>query len=114
MPYVNITTAKKLDCETKSELYKKIGEIMPVLPGKNIDNTLFAVNDGVAMYKGGEPNGGVFVGVQCYKKSPEENKKEFSGKVYEILKEVLGLADDDCVYMNFSEFENWASNGNYF
>ena len=114
MPYVNITTAKKLDCETKTALYAKIGEIMPVLPGKNLDNTLLSINDGIDMFKCGKPNGGAFVSVQCYKKSPEENKKEFSGKVYEILKDVLDLDGEDCVYMNFLEFENWASNGNYF
>ena len=114
MPYVSITTAKKLDCETKTALYTKIGELMPVLPGKNLDNTLLSVNDGVAMFKGGKPNGGVFVSVQCYKNSPEESKKEFSGKFYDVLKDVLGLDGEDCVYMNFLEFENWAANGNYF
>jgi len=113
MPYVNITTAKKLDCETKSELYEKIGALMPVLPGKNLDNTLLSISDGVAMFKGGKPGNGVFVSVQCYKKSPEENKKEFSGKFYGVLKDVLKLDGDDCVYMNFTEFENWAANGNY-
>ena len=113
MPYVNITTAKKIDDKTKADLYSKVGEIMPVLPGKNIDNTLFAVNDGISMFKGGKPNDGVFVSVQCYKKSPEDQKKEFSKKIYEILKEVLKI-DGGCVYMNFTEFENWASDGNYF
>ena len=113
MPYVNITTAKKIDEKTKADLYAKVGEIMPVLPGKNIDNTLFAVNDGIAMFKSGKPNDGVFVSVQCYKKSPEEEKKEFSKKIYEILKDVLKI-DGGCVYMNFTEYENWASDGNYF
>jgi len=114
MPYVSITTAKKLDYITQAELYSKIGEIMPILPGKNIDNTLLSINDGVAMFMKGKPNDGVFVTVQVYKHSPEESKKEFSGKIYEVLKDVLKLGPDGCVYMNFTEFETWASNGNYF
>jgi hypothetical protein len=52
--------------------------------------------------------------VQCYKKSPEDAKKEFSKKIYDILKEILELDPEHCVYMNITEFENWASNGNYF
>ena len=113
MPFVRVTTAKKLDDNAKSELYSKIGAIMPVLPGKNIDNTLLCVNDGVSMYMNGKLNDGVFISVQVYKKSPEDSKKEFSEKIYAILKEILGT-DIGCVYMNFTEYENWAANGNYF
>ena len=113
MPFVNITTAKKLDDSVKSELNLKIGELMPVIPGKNIDNTLLCINDGVSMFKSGKPNDGVFVSVQCYKKSPEDSKKEFSEKIYSALKDILKI-DGGCVYMNFTEFENWAANGNYF
>ena len=114
MPYVSITTAKKLDDSTKNDLYSKIGELMPVLPGKNSDNTLLAINDGVSMFKSGKPNGGVFVSVQCYKQSPEDSKKDFSEKFHGVLKDVLKLDGEACVYMNFTEFENWAANGNYF
>jgi len=114
MPYVSITAAKKIDGTAKTLLYTKIGEIMPVLPGKNLDNTLLAINDGVDMFMKGKPNCGVFVSVQLYKKSPENNKKEFSQKIYSILKEVLELDPESCVYMNFTEFESWAANGNYF
>jgi len=114
MPYVNITTAKKIDDVTKSELYSRIGELMPTLPGKNIDNTLLCINDGVSMFMKGKPNDGIFVSVQCYKKSPEDSKKEFSQKIYDVLKDILELSSESCVYMNFLEFENWASNGNYF
>ena len=113
MPYVHITTAKKLDKGAKAGLYAKIGELMPVLPGKNLDNTLLQIDDGADMFMRGKENGGVFVSVQCYKKSPEDAKKEFSKKIHEALKEYLGLCSEDCVYMNFIEFDNWAANGNY-
>ena len=114
MPFVNITTAKKINEEKKAELYAKVGEIMPILPGKNLDNTFVCIADGADMFMRGKPNGGAFVSVQCYKKSPEDKKKEFSEKIYAVLKEALSLEPEDCVYMNFTEFDNWASNGNYF
>ena len=114
MPYVSITTAKKLDCPDKDKLNQEICKIMPVLPGKDKDNTLLAINDGVSMFKSGAPNEGVFVEVRLYKKSPEENKKDFAAKLYAILKDVLKIPDGGCVYMNYLEFENWSANGGYF
>ena len=114
MPFVNIVTAKKIGDSAKKEINSKVCELMPTLPGKNADNTLLCISDGFDMFKSGKPNDGVFVTVQCYKKSPEENKKEFSQKFYAMLKDVLKLESESCVYMNFIEFENWAANGNYF
>ena len=114
MPYVSITTAKKIDAPTKDRLNREICEIMPVLPGKDKDNTLLCIIDGVSMFKSGEENDGVFAEVRLYKKSPEQNKKEFAKKMHGILKNVLELEETGCVYMNYIEFENWAANGNYF
>ena len=113
MPYVQITTSKKIDGSAKNTLNQKICEIMPVLPGKDKDNTLICINDGASMFMHGKPNEGVFIAVRLFKKSPEENKKEFAQKIHAILKDVLKLPDDGCVYMNFTELENWAANGNY-
>ena len=113
MPYVSITTAKKIEAPVKEKLNQEIGAIMPVLPGKNKDNTLLCITDGACMFKSGAPNDGVFIEVRLFKKSPEENKKEYAQKLYAILKDTLKLEDTGCVYMNYLEFENWAANGNY-
>ena len=114
MPFVHITTAKKINGPVKDELNQKIMEIMSVLPGKDKDNTLLCISDNASMFMHGEQNDGVFVEVRLFKKSPEENKKEFAQKIYAILKDVLELPDNSCVYMNFMEFENWSKNGGYF
>ena len=114
MPFVRITTAKKLDDSVKNKLHDEIIKIMPVLPGKDKDNTLLCIDDGASMYKSGEPNDGIFAEVRLYKKSPEDAKKEFSQKIYAIFKDVLNITDSSCLYMNFMEFDNWSSNGNYF
>ena len=113
MPFVNITTAKKLSDGKKAELYSRVGELMPVIPGKNLDNTLVCINDGASMFMKGKPNNAAFVSVQCFKKSPEESKKEFSKKIYAVLKDILEFDSESCLYMNFTEFETWATNGNY-
>ena len=113
MPYVSITTAKKIDNPTREKLNQEICGIMTILPGKNKDNTLLCIIDGKPMYKSGVPNDGVFAEVRLYKQSPEENKKEFAQKMHAILKDTLSLPDDGCVYMNFIENETWAANGKY-
>ena len=114
MPFVCITTAKKLDASTKEKLHSEVIKIMPVLPGKDKDNTLLCIDDGVSMFMRGKPNNGIFTDVRLLKKSPEDAKKEFSKKIHAVLKDVLKLADGDCFYMNFTEFDNWSSNGDYF
>jgi phenylpyruvate tautomerase PptA (4-oxalocrotonate tautomerase family) len=113
MPYVSITTAKKIDSAAKEKLNKEICDIMPILPGKDKDNTLLCIIDGTAMYKSGAPNDGVFIEVRLFKKSPEDAKKEFAQKIHALLKDVLKLEDSSCTYMNYIEFDNWAANGNY-
>jgi len=114
MPFVRITTAKKLDASTKDKLHGEVIKIMPTLPGKDKDNTLLCIEDGVNMFMHGKPNDGIFTDVRLFKKSPEDAKKEFSKKINAIFKDVLKMTDDDCFYMNFVEFDNWSSNGNYF
>ena len=61
MPYVSITTAKKVDPPVREKLNQEICGIMTTLPGKNKDNTLLAIIDEAPMFKSGAPNNGVFV-----------------------------------------------------
>ena len=107
MPYVSITTAKKVDDSARERLNQEIGGIMSVLPTKNKDNTLIAIIDEVPMFKSGAPNDGVFLEVRLFKQSPEDAKKEFAQKIRAILKDVLKLGENDCLYMNYIENETW-------
>jgi len=107
MPYVSITTTKTANDSVKDKLNAEISEIMTTLPGKNKDNTLLAVIDGVKMYKSGLPNDGTFVEVRLFGPSPEDSKKEFAQKLKAILKDTLSLTDNDCIYMNYIENETW-------
>ena len=107
MPFVNITTAKKIDAPAKEKLNQEICGIMAILPGKNKDNTLICLNDEKPMFKSGAPNSGVFVEVRLFGKSPDDAKKEFAQKMRGIITDVLKLEENDCLYMNFIENETW-------
>lgn len=113
MPYINITTAKKLDDSTKNTLQLEIGNNMTIIPGKNIGNTVFAINDGISMYKNGQPLDGIFVDIRLYKSSPEDSKKQFAEKLFSIFQDILNVKPE-CTQINFTEMPAWASGGNYF
>ena len=112
MPQVNVFTARRLDEAAKNALQLEIGGSMPILPGKDTDNTAICVCDGCAMYRYGKPSNGAFVDIRLLKPSPEESKKAFAEKLFTILKDTLDI-DPDRVYMNFIELEHWASGGGY-
>ena len=112
MPHMNICISKPVDKQTKNTLQTEIGNIMSTIPGKNISNTLFCICDCCVMYKDGQQLEGVFTDVRLFKNSPDESKKEFSMKLFEIYEKVLGIPPSN-VQINFIEMPNWASNGSY-
>jgi len=113
MPYLDIRSSKPIDGPTRNTLQLEIGKIMPVIPGKNVSNTLICISDNFTMYKDTKPIDAVFVDVRMYKKSPEEDKKEFVKRITAILADMLKIPPAH-VQLNFVEQQNWAVNGDYF
>jgi len=113
MPQLNISIGKAVTKEQLEKLQLAIGGIMPLIPGKNIDNTVISVNSGLDMYKGGARWEGAFVDVRLYKSSPEEAKEEFYKKLCEVFAEVLSI-NASHVQANFIELPKWAAGGRYF
>ena len=113
MPQVNINVSKPLNNDIKNKLQLEIGNIMEIIPGKNIGNTIICITDCCSVYKNGEAVEGAFIEVRLYKASPEESKKEFAEKMFAIFKDVLGI-QPEFIYMNYLELPNWAANGSYF
>lgn len=112
MPFITINVAKPVDASLKNALQLEIGGIMETIPGKNIGNTVFCINDNLTMFKNGQPYVGIFTEVRLFKVSPEESKKAFAEKLYPIFEKIVGIAPA-YVSINFVEMEHWASNGGY-
>ena len=112
MPQVNVIISHKLDEKRKNDLQLEIGAVMSILPGKNIGNTYISICDGCSMYRDGSITDAAFVDIRLFKASPEESKKDFSKKMFEIFKSVLNIEPDQ-IYMNFIELEHWVANGEY-
>ena len=112
MPHLDIRLSMPANAEKTGDLAAKIGAVMETIPGKTISNTVISISGGYSMYKDGRPLSGAFVDVRLYKASPEESKKDFSGKIFSIMESVLGIPPEN-VQMNFIELPSWASGGDY-
>jgi len=112
MPYIHATIAKKVNEDLKHKLQMALGTQITAIPEKNISNTVITINDGITMYKNGEPLDGAFLDIRLFKSSPEDAKKAYAGKVFAIMEEVLGIPPA-YVQINYTEMPIWASGGNF-
>lgn len=111
MPFISVRTSSKLSLNEKEALYKGIGKIISILPGKAESNVMIEISDGRTMaFKGEEREGIAFCELRLYKKSPEENKQEFVREFLSLLREEAGISPDD-VYMTIGEYDSWVSRG---
>ena len=113
MPYLDIRSSKPIDGPTRNALQLEIGKIMPVIPGKNVSNTLICFMDNYTMFKDLKPIDAVFVDVRMYKNSPEEDKKAFVKQITTLLADTINIPPAN-VQLNFIEQPSWAVNGDYF
>jgi len=113
MPYLDIRASKKIDAATRNTLQLEIGKIMPIIPGKDVTNTIICICDCCTMYKNAEAFEAVFVDIRLYKSSPEESKKEFAKVFTELLEAQLQIPKAN-IQMNFVEMPAWSTNGEYF
>ena len=113
MPFVDIKSSKAIDHATRNVLQEEIVKIMPLIPGKDATNTLFAISDNYSMFKEHQPVDAVFVEVRMYKQSPHDAKKSFVSAITPIFEKVLGV-QPKYVNLNFTEMDTWAVGGDYF
>jgi len=113
MPHIDIRISKPVDASTRNKLQSEIAGSMELIPGKNANNTLISISDAYSMYRGTQPIEAVFADIRLYKESPDESKKDFSARLFDIIENVLGIPPSH-VQINFVELPRWASSGNYF
>ena len=113
MPFIEIRVSKPVDEATKEKLQAEIVAIMETIPGKNASNTTICICDTYTIYKEHELIEAAFIDIRLYKESPEDSKKDFVGKMFSIIDNVLSIPPDR-VQMNFFEQPCWAANGELF
>jgi len=112
MPYLSITTSKTLTPNEKEALKSRAGELIALIPGKSESVTMITIDDSKAMYFRGETCDCAYINVKLYKESPFEAKKAFAESFTKAVTEETGIQSGD-IFLNYSEYENWASGGSF-
>ena len=112
MPFINVHIGKNVTREQKDALAAMIADNMPVIPGKNKENTMIEISDGCDMYMFGGSAEIIFVDVRVYKAVPNEVKGAFVAKLSEGFADILGIPADR-QYYNILELPGWGLRGSF-
>lgn len=110
MPFIRVTTNRKLTLRQEIEIKTGLGKLISILPGKKEENLMVHIEDNQIMYFQGEDKRCMMTSVSLYKHSPLEAKQEFAKQMTAMLETVTGVERKD-QYVSFSEFENWGKQG---
>jgi len=113
MPYVHLNVSRPLSAEQIEAARLAIADIMPVLPGKNRNNTMIHITGSCALSIGDEAKPCMFLEVRLYKASPEENKKDFVKKAAAVISSLTGVAEEK-IYINMIELNEWGVGSRFF
>lgn len=114
MPFINSKISTKITEEQKTELKKKLGDAISIIPGKSESWLMLGFEDEYSLYFRGDNSQPIaFVEVSVF---GTENKQAFSNltaKICEIFGQVLGIASDH-IYVKYEAVANWGWNGGNF
>ena len=111
MPYIHISLAPELGQETKEALIKETGKLIALIPGKSESSLMIRLDDGVNMSFRGMPESCAYVSVKLYMTSAFQAKQLFAKSFSESFCRITGIEPKN-LYLTFTEYGNWAANGN--
>ncbi|MEA4993339.1 MAG: phenylpyruvate tautomerase MIF-related protein [Oscillibacter sp.] len=110
MPYIGINTSKSLSDPQKDALKTALGAKISLIPGKSESKLMVDISDGRTMYLAGEKRELAYVDVKCFGAGEFAHKKVFTEAAFEVVQQTTGLPQDG-IYLTYSEFENWGTQG---
>ena len=112
MPLVKIVTSVKLDEKKRDELRAIVWDAITVIPNKTPEVTMIEIADGADLTKGPGGTPALYAETRLFTAAPSGPKAEYSKKLFEGFEKVTGV-EPSKTYLNFLEFNTWASGGNY-
>jgi phenylpyruvate tautomerase PptA (4-oxalocrotonate tautomerase family) len=110
MPYIHTSISKKITKEQKVAVKEALGALISRIPDKSESVLMLRIDDGAPMYYQGKEQDCVFVGIHLYTAAPMQTKADFSSALAESIASITGIAPSN-IFMTFTEYENWVSNG---
>lgn len=110
MPFVHLSTTKKIAPKEKAELANEIAKLVSIMPGKPYDRTMVRVDAECEIYRAGEPAECAYLQTHFRKPVAMELQKEYIEKMYALFYDKLGLETSQ-IYMSMIVLDTWGSRG---
>lgn len=110
MPYMHISVTRELTQEQKQAIKTTAGQMIEILPGKQEKGLMIRIDDGQEMYFRGAATDCAYIGICLFQMSLDEKKGEFARVFSQAFAEIAGI-DPLNIYLSYSEYGNWFSNG---
>lgn len=112
MPFVNVHIGKPIDEAVKDAVASMIAENMPIIPGKNRDNTMIEISGNRDMYMFGGKEEIIFVDIRVSGTIEYKIKEAFIAKLSGELERILGIPEKK-QYFNILELPEWGIGSRY-
>lgn len=113
MPFLAISTGKNLTPEAKQAITKNLGEIITVIPGKNVGNLMVEITDAAYMvFNGAKTDECLYMSILLHGAAAHEAKSALVEKCCAMLAEVTKIPVNN-IYITVAEHANWGALGKY-
>ncbi len=113
MPYIKITTTKKVNEEKEKALYKELGKAIELLPGKTEQWLMLSIHDGQRMAFRGSTEDCAMVEVELLGTATDSAKSALTAKLCSLVSESIE-APSSRTYVTYREVETWGFDGENF
>ncbi|MFV0394514.1 MAG: tautomerase family protein [Coprobacillaceae bacterium] len=110
MPFISLTTNRKLTLQQEVTIKEELGKLISIIPNKSEDVLMLHFEDNQIMYYQGKDSSCMMMAISLYNTAPLEAKQKFVQEVTKMIEEVANISIAN-QYLSFQEFPNWGKNG---
>lgn len=114
MPFIDTKTNVSVSKEKETELKKRLGEAIRIIPGKSESWLMLAIEGDVPMYfRGDDSQPVVFAEVKIFGNASSDTYEKMTKELTAIYQDILG-ASPDHMYIRYFGSADWGWNGGNF
>jgi Macrophage migration inhibitory factor (MIF). len=110
MPFIRLTTNRKLTLQQEVTLKEELGRLITIIPNKKEETLMIHMEDNQIMYFQGDGHSCMMMSVSLYQTAPLEAKQRFVHEVTKMIEKVANIPVEK-QYISFLEYPNWGKNG---
>lgn len=111
MPFINSKVTVKISPEKEETIKQRMGQIIPLIPGKSENWLMVGFEDEYKLYfKGAKCDKAAFVEIKIFGSANSQVYDEMTAEICRIYGEELQIPAD-CIYVTYQEIADWGWNG---